>query len=432
VTPDVPPSLKATQQWQYDAAAGSLELASIGGGCIDVSACDDAPGAAVRLYESSDAAYACGAPGQPGACDAKNEVWRAVALSAPKGAVRFASGLDAKLCLAVDATHGASLAACSDTDAAQQFTIAPVSAAEGSAARTVTLAAVAGANMCLTGSVAAARGDGFDGHRFTSRAALARAAEALFPTATAGLSRAYANAYTVSDAWMKRKEARECPAETCPKGYGAPQGALGEVYATHTTLAATSAGGLYDAYTWRFVVGVQVSVALNITAADVGLDDVMASASRTFKTYSWDDATTFRPTAPLAAFSAGSPLLVARQAASECTTGVGRISATTACFPFQWHVIAPTFPSGWTLTGEVGKMMPISKQRVAKIDDDAALLAVHVVGAPGEVVTFGAAMGAQSPQYASATVGSDGTATLSFRAAARSIVRSGTGVALRH
>lgn len=35
-----------------------------------------------------------------------------------------------------------------------------------------------------------------------------------------------------------------------------------------------------------------------------------------------------------------------------------------------------TFPSGWTLTGEVGKMMPISKQCVAKIDDDAAVLAV--------------------------------------------------------
>ena len=41
-------------------------------------------------------------------------------------------------------------------------------------------------------------------------------------------------------------------------------------------------------------------------------------------------------------------------------------------------------------------MMPISKQRVAKIDDDAAVLAVHVVGAPGEVMTLHCRPGAST------------------------------------
>ena len=38
--------------------------------------------------------------------------------------------------------------------------------------------------------------------------------------------------------------------EQCKGGFGAPQGPLGEIYSTHTTV-----GGM----TWRYVVGVQVA-----------------------------------------------------------------------------------------------------------------------------------------------------------------------------
>ena len=77
--------------------------------------------------------------------------------------------------------------------------------------------------------------------------------------------------------------------------------------------------------------------------------------------------------------------------------------------------MAPIASNGWALTGETGKMIPISGARITSV---AALpsggFAVAIKGAPKEVVTMGAAdvEGGKAPVFASVTVGAGGTATL--------------------
>ena len=88
----------------------------------------------------------------------------------------------------------------------------------------------------------------------------------------------------------------------------------------------------------------------------------------------------------------------------------------TECFPFQWHAIAPVLKNGWVLTGEVGKLMPISRQRLAAIEATPNGIALDLIGAPGEVVEMGAAQQAggsfDAPIYRKVTVGPDGKAQL--------------------
>ena len=195
----------------------------------------------------------------------------------------------------------------------------------------------------------------------------------------------------------------QCPREQCPNGLGAPQGPLGEVYATHTTIGA---------YTWRFVVGVQLAVPLDVTPTDVGL----GGASGKHVQYAWSDADSFRPAAPLAPFSAAAPLHLHNSTAGICETGTGQIAASTECYPAQWRVVAPVLPNGWVVTGEVGKLMPVSRQRIAALSTRADGVDLHVLGAPGEVVEMGAAAPGAAPLYQRATIGAAGTAAVSFSA----------------
>ena len=92
------------------------------------------------------------------------------------------------------------------------------------------------------------------------------------------------------------------------------------------------------------------------------------------------------------------------------------MDVVTDCFPMQWVAIAPVLPNGWIFTGEVGKLIPISRQRVLSISAAAnSRLTVSVKGAVGERLEFGAApwLGA-TPTYVAATIGEDGTATIQF------------------
>jgi len=77
--------------------------------------------------------------------------------------------------------------------------------------------------------------------------------------------------------------------------------------------------------------------------------------------------------------------------------------------------VAPIASNGWALTGETGKMIPISSARISSV---VALpsggFAVGLKGAPKEAVTMGAAdvRGGKAPVFASATIGAGGTALL--------------------
>ena len=105
-----------------------------------------------------------------------------------------------------------------------------------------------------------------------------------------------------------------------------------------------------------------------------------------------------------------------------CATGP-LFGLQTACFPFQLHAVAPVASNGWALTGEVGKFVPVSAQRIATI----AVLPgggfeLGLKGAPGEAVTMGAVdvkKAGAAPVYAEAHIGADGTAKLQLSSSPR-------------
>jgi len=104
----------------------------------------------------------------------------------------------------------------------------------------------------------------------STAAAVEARAEALFPSATSDVSAGYRNAYATSDLLMEQIEAKRALDEQCKGGFGAPQGPLGEIYSTHTTV-----GDM----TWRWVVGVQVASDFNVTAQALGIGQAALEAA---------------------------------------------------------------------------------------------------------------------------------------------------------
>jgi len=72
--------------------------------------------------------------------------------------------------------------------------------------------------------------------------------------------------------------------------------------------------------------------------------------------------------------------------------------------------------NGWVLTGEVGKLMPISRQRLAAVEATPTGIALDLLGAPGEEIEMGAARGISNsfdaPIYRKVTIGPEGKAQL--------------------
>jgi hypothetical protein len=228
----------------------------------------------------------------------------------------------------------------------------------------------------------------------------------------------YRAAYTLSAGLMRQIEGRQAQAHAQCKGkVGSPQGPLGEIYTTHTTVADM---------TWIYVVGVQLSSDFNVSTFDLAIGSVDGAAGEMrsdgvtqYVSYSYNEAVPgFQPT------TTADIKAVTDKAAVELTAGTNEMCNTgpdygvkTRCFPFQLHAVAPVASNGWVLTGEVGKFVPISSQRISSIS---VLLEggfeVGLTGAPGEVVRMGAvnAKAGRAPVYAQAVIGNDGTAVLAL------------------
>ena len=414
-------------------SGGALRLAGKNSqeGCIDVGGCKTTAGAAVHLYNNT-----LGPCGSISICHGKNEQWQI------SGGV-IKSVLAPTLCLKVATASGeATLAKCDPKDKGQAFvTNAAVAAAGGSS---FAIVSQGDPSSCLTGFTPPAAvsvvGEAViatplrGAFSWDSEEQETEVTDALFPVDGGQLSEGYRHAYATSAVLMEKLEAARRSAErkqqaaaqageTCAAGYGAPQGPLGEVYSTHVTISGM---------TWRYVVGVQLSADFNISASDMAIrpagvtddagefDDAdVAVAAVAHVSYKFDDATTFKPmtSADLAPFGGASDAkLTLRRSDGELCETAPRFKITTKCFPFQWHAIAPVAASnGWALTGEVGKFMPVSSQRIASVAAVAGGgFSVELKGAVGEVVEMGAAdvNGGKAPVYARATIGSAGTATL--------------------
>jgi len=248
-------------------------------------------------------------------------------------------------------------------------------------------------------------------------------AEMMFPLdSDPSMSAGYRSAYAQSEKLMEQiEERRERLNKQCNGEYGAPQGPLGEIYSTHTTVAQISeyderadASAAAAALTWRYVVGVQLSGDYNVSAHDVALP----LSGKRFS-YRYDDLHTFKPrtAADLHAVTAERVLTLHKSDGAMCATAPA-FKITTRCFPFEWHAVAPVASNGWVLTGEVGKLIPISNQRVASIRVlSLGGFMISVKGKAGEAVTFGAVAPAKggAVNYATATIGSSGTAEIMLK-----------------
>ena len=437
----------ANQKWTVNTATGGLAHTA-DGGCVDIAGCGTGSGADVRLFYYKGWECGVGAPKVGSACSFKNEQWKVVPQKGA-GASSIVSVLSG-MCLRAESGGPATAVTCSTTDPHQSWVVvasASPAAASVNGTQTVTFKVAGSAAevaTCLTGAgppkrTAAVQAEAW--HGFDTHEELEAAVDARYPAGSSTISQGYKAAYTVSAEFMERSESRwqarvsaahgaeGCGAESdkkeghggdaggeqCPRGLGAPQGPVGEVYATHTTIGD---------FTWRYVIGVQLSNDFNVTTHDVGLGGDSSSESAT---YSWSDAHTFQPVLALEVelFSVERPLTLRASDVEQCHTGQGQMDVTTTCFPAQWHTIAPVLPNGCVLLGEVGKFIPVSRQRIssvtAAVGSSTTTVALRGVppkdGKPGEQVTVGhvAAFGKHSdPVYKTVSIGEDGTATVSF------------------
>jgi hypothetical protein len=373
------------QQFVYDKETKVLKLA--GGksneGCIDVGGCKKVAGSEVHLYDNS-----LGACGTVSVCKGTNEQWTIVK-DAKSGfdTIQTAMKTDKPMCLSASGV----LAECGGSDTLWALPRSP-----GTTPFTIKTT-THDDQHCLTAPKALE-----NGALESTAAAVEARAEALFPSATSDVSAGYRNAYATSDLLMEQIEAKRALDEQCKGGFGAPQGPLGEIYSTHTTV-----GDM----TWRWVVGVQVASDFNVTAQALG---IAAGDGGGYVSYTYSDESMWHG-ADVKAFAGG---LTVHESGTELCVTSPDFDIKTPCFPFQLHAVAPVASNGWALLGETDKFVPVSNQRIASVTAAASGgFILNLKGAAGETVTMGAAdvSGKKTPVYAQATIGADGTATLTLK-----------------
>jgi hypothetical protein len=372
------------QQFVYDEETKVLKLA--GGksneGCIDVAGCKKDAGSEVHVYANT-----MGACGTTSVCKGTNEQWT-IAKDAKSGysTIQTAMTTQGPMCLSAMGR----LAECGGSS-----TLWALPSSLGTKPFSI-MTTAHDDQHCLTPPKTIRTENGA---LESTPAAIEARAEALFPTAASDVSASYRNAYATSDLLMESIEAKRSLHEQCKGGFGAPQGPLGEVYSTHTTIGEM---------TWRYVVGVQVAHDFNVTAQTLG---IAAADGSGYVTYTYSDATMWRGVTP-APFTGG---VTVKESGTEMCLTSPDYNIETPCFPFQLHTVAPV-ANGWVLLGEADKFVPVSNQRIASVTAMASGgFTLSLKGAAGEKVTMGAAEvrgGAKAPVYAEAMIGVDGTATL--------------------
>lgn len=121
-------------------------------------------------------------------------------------------------------------------------------------------------------------------------------------------------------------------------------------------------------YRWHHIYSTQLTAGFTLALSDLGpLGDAPA--------YAVFDC--FAPAAPLA-------VLASPSATFTVPAGQGQPSAPAAAHAIQHLVVIPQLPGGWWLFGEAGKVVPVSKQRIAGIALLADGFAATVLGAAGE------------------------------------------------
>ena len=391
---------------------------TVQGGCFHSG--DVSVGADVRVTDNVHG-QACGAPSPARAafsgCSGHAQDWQMDGnVHAPRGGRQVSirsllnSSAGVSLCLELN-DGGAKLATC-DPDVAPQGWLGPARTTPGKSFQLRTTEH--DDSNCLT---VAGASTGHGAFHFASKEDETQLADELFPRRTQSdvhqLSDQYRSAYTMSAGLMRKIKERRLTANAQCKGnqkFGAPQGPLGEVYSTHTTVGEM---------TWRYVVGVQLAASYNVTRHDLVLDNDGASTQHVIYRYD-ETAPGFKPVSstdilPVRAGGAVLTVLTLHASTDQMCDTSPDFKIKTQCFPFQLHCVAPVASNGWVLTGETGKFVPISNQRIASVEAlSTGGFTVSIKGSPGETVEMGAAdtKAKGAVVYASTQVRSDGTATL--------------------
>ena len=123
------------------------------------------------------------------------------------------------------------------------------------------------------------------------------------------------------------------------------------------------------AYRFHHVLATQLEAPFTLALADLG----PLGAAPAYAVFDW-----FAPGA--------GPLAVLASPAANFTVpaGQGQPSAPAAAHAIQHLIVTPQLPGGWWLYGEAGKVVPVSKQRVAALALLADGFSATILGAAGE------------------------------------------------
>ena len=156
---------------------------------------------------------------------------------------------------------------------------------------------------------------------------------------------------------------------------------------TYTTLAGR---------TYHIFLVAQAARDYNLTFADLRL-----SEAERYSVYSYHNRTLSLP--QLTPFDATTPL---------------RLAATPARESFTLYYTAPRLSNGLVMLGEVSKWVPVSRGRVAWLQEDEAEVRLGLIGGAGELVTWWWATPAGSTRSVDITLNGEGRATLTIPVAA--------------
>jgi hypothetical protein len=125
---------------------------------------------------------------------------------------------------------------------------------------------------------------------------------------------------------------------------GVNEGAVPDVGLSHSAHA-------HGAWKWFYLLGVRLEADFTMAWADLG--DV--GAATTYAAFEWFSFSG----GPSQVFNASSPYVL--------TKGGSQPSAPARAYPIRYHVLAPVFPSGWVLLGEMGKIASMSRMRTSEL-----------------------------------------------------------------
>ena len=154
--------------------------------------------------------------------------------------------------------------------------------------------------------------------------------------------------------------------------------ALLQVFSTGAVPDVRSTWTAYGDYRWTHLLAAQLERAFPLTLSDLGPLGTSAPAYAVFDAFAVGEGAS-----PLHVLPATAPLTP-----FDVPYGQGQPSAPAKAHSIQHLLVVPQLPGGWWLYGEAGKVVPMSKQRVAALSLLADGFTARVLTGEGESVSF--------------------------------------------